>query len=133
MKRRSLYLLGIALLLAFAGFAFTSFKQTMTPYVSFHEARGMSRTLQVAGALVKGSSSYHDGALFFTIREPKTGQTMEVSYRGVKPANFEDAISVVAIARYQSQRLDADQLLVKCPSKYQGIEQPDGTKLKQYG
>ena len=39
MKRKSLYLLGVVLLLAFAGFAFTSFKQTMTPYVSFQDAR----------------------------------------------------------------------------------------------
>jgi cytochrome c-type biogenesis protein CcmE len=133
MKRRTLYLLGIALLLAFAGFAFTSFKQTMTPYVSFKEARAMSRTLQVAGGLVKGSSSYHDNALFFTIKEPSTGQTMQVRYRGLKPANFEDALSIVAIGRYRGEQLDAEKLLVKCPSKYQGVEQSDGTKLKQYG
>jgi cytochrome c-type biogenesis protein CcmE len=133
MKRRHLYLLGIVLLLAFAGFAFTSFKQTMTPYVSFREARTMDRTLQVAGGLVKGSSNYHDGALFFELKEPSSGQTMQVRYQGLKPANFEDAISVVAIGRYQGERMNADKLLVKCPSKYQGIQQPDGTKLKQYG
>ena len=133
MKRRTLYLLGIALLLAFAGFAFTSFKQTMTPYVTFKEARAMSRNLQVAGGLVKGSSKYHDGALFFPIKEPSSGQTMQVRYKGLKPANFEDAISIVAIGRYQGDQLEADKLLVKCPSKYQGIEQSDGTKLKQYG
>ena len=133
MKRRTLYLLGIVLLLAFAGFAFTSFKQTMTPYVSFKEARTMDRTLQVAGGLVKGSSSYHDEALYFQIKEPSTGQTMQVRYKGLKPANFEDAISVVAIGRYQGDRMNADKLLVKCPSKYQGIKQSDGTTLKQYG
>jgi len=133
MKRRSLYLLGIALLLAFAGFAFTSFKQTMTPYVSFKEARTLGRTLQVAGGLVKGSSKYHDGALFFSIKEPSSGQVMQVKYSGLKPANFEDALSVVAIGRYDGNQLTAEKLLVKCPSKYQGIEQSDGTKLKQYG
>jgi cytochrome c-type biogenesis protein CcmE len=133
MKRRSLYLLGIVLLLAFAGFAFKSFTGQMTPYVSFKEARTMNRTLQVAGGLVKGSSSYHDGALYFAIKEPSSGQVMQVRYRGLKPANFEDALSVVAIGRYQGSQLDAEKLLVKCPSKYQGVEQPDGTKLKQYG
>jgi cytochrome c-type biogenesis protein CcmE len=132
MKRRVLYLLGTAMLLAFAGFAFTSFRQTLTPYVSFDEARRMGRTLQVAGALVKGSSSYANEALAFTIREPETGKTMRVSYRGLKPANFEDAISVVAIGRYGAadQTLAADKLLVKCPSKYQGVEQPE---VKTYG
>ena len=131
MKRKLLYALGTGLLLAFAGFAFTSFQQQLTPYVGFREAQSMDRTLQVAGALVKNSSSYEDGTLLFTIQEPQTGETMRVAYRGVKPGNFEDAVSVVAIGRYDAgQRLmAADKLLVKCPSKYQGAE----VETKSYG
>ena len=131
MKRRALYALGTALLLAFAGFAFTSFQQTLTPYVSFREARSMDRTLQVAGSLVKGSSSYADGALTFTLEEPATGESIRVVYRGVKPGNFEEALSVVAIGRYQpaGDLIEAEKLLVKCPSKYQGVE----GETKSYG
>jgi cytochrome c-type biogenesis protein CcmE len=129
MNRRMLYLSGTVLLLAFAGFALTSFRQTLTPYVGFDEARRMSRTLQVAGGLVKGSSSYADGALSFTIREPSTGQTLPVRYSGVKPANFEEALSIVAIGRYSPRDgvIEADKLLVKCPSKYQGVEPEEKT------
>ena len=130
MKRRALYLAGTALLLAFAGYAFTSFRQTLTPYVGFAEAqKSGNRTLQVAGGLVKGSSDYADGALSFTIQEPKTSATMRVRYRGVKPANFEEAISIVAIGRYSPQQgvMEADKLLVKCPSKYQGVEPEEKT------
>jgi cytochrome c-type biogenesis protein CcmE len=124
-----LYIAGTVLLLAFAGFALTSFRQTLTPYVGFEEARRMDRTLQVAGGLVKGSSSYADGALSFTIREPSTGDTLPVRYRGVKPANFEEALSVVAIGRWSPQAgvIEADKLLVKCPSKYQGVEPEEKT------
>ena len=131
MKRRTLYLLGTGLLLAFAGFAFTSFQQTLTPYVGFREAQSMDRTLQVAGALVRNSSSYEDGILLFTIEEPGTGETLQVAYTGVKPGNFEDAISVVAIGRWDGGRgvIAADKLLVKCPSKYQGAE----VETKSYG
>ena len=132
MRRRVLYALGIGLLLAFAGFAFTSFRQTLTPYVSFREARTMDRNLQVAGALVRGSSSYEDGALTFAIQEQGTGETMKVVYHGIKPGNFEEAISVVAIGRYQAAgggALAAEKLLVKCPSKYQGVE----PETKEYG
>ena len=131
MKRKLLYALGTGLLLAFAGFAFTSFQQQLTPYVGFREAQSMDRTLQVAGALVRNSSSYEDGTLLFTITEPETGETMRVAYRGVKPGNFEDAVSVVAIGRYDAgQRvMAADKLLVKCPSKYQGAE----VETKSYG
>lgn len=129
MKRRLLYIAGTVLLLGFAGFALTSFRQTLTPYVAFEEARKMSRTSQVAGGLVKGSSSYADGALTFTIREPSTGSTLPIRYRGVKPANFEEALSVVAIGRYSPRDgvMEADQLLVKCPSKYQGVEPEEKT------
>ena len=131
MKRKLLYALGTGLLLAFAGFAFTSFQQQLTPYVGFREAQSMDRTLQVAGALVKNSSSYEDGTLLFTITEPETGETMRVAYRGVKPGNFEDAVSVVAIGRYDGRQglMAADKLLVKCPSKYQGAE----VETKSYG
>jgi cytochrome c-type biogenesis protein CcmE len=131
MKRGVLYGTGTVLLLAFGGFAFSSFQQTLTPYVSFREAREMDRTLQVAGALVQGSSSYADGALSFAIQEPKTGESMKVVYRGVKPGNFEEALSVVAIGRWDggAGALEAEKLLVKCPSKYQGVE----AETKEYG
>lgn len=126
-NRRFYYGLGAALLVAFAGFAFSAFKETLTPYVSFEEARAVERTVQVAGALVQGSSSYDEQteSLHFTLQATETGTgTLPVRYNGLKPANFEDAISIVAIGRYEaaSGELVAEKLLVKCPSKYQGAE-----------
>jgi cytochrome c-type biogenesis protein CcmE len=133
MKRRLLYLLGIGILVAFAGFAMASFRQTLTPYVTFEQARSLERTLQVAGGLVDGSSTYDraEEALLFTLEEPESGQHLRVLYRGLKPANFEEAISIVAIGRFDPAQdiFQADKLLVKCPSKYQGVE----SETKQYG
>jgi cytochrome c-type biogenesis protein CcmE len=126
MKKNYFYALGGLLLVAFAGFALSSFKQTLTPYVSYADARGATRLVQVAGGLEKGSSEYRSAeeSLYFTLREAETRQTLRVRYQGLKPANFEDAISIVAIGRYDrgSQEFHADKLLVKCPSKYQGAE-----------
>ena len=126
MKRNRWYLLGGLLLLAFAGFSFTAFKNSMTPYVSFERAREGNRIVQVAGALEKGSSRYVDAqeSLLFTLKDPKSSETLKVRYKGLKPANFEDAISIVAIGRFDegSREFTADKLLVKCPSKYQGAE-----------
>ena len=45
-----------------------------------------------------------------------------VSYAGIMPGNFEQAESVVAKGIYNGQRFVADDLLVKCPSKYQGTD-----------
>ncbi|HEY2289464.1 MAG TPA: cytochrome c maturation protein CcmE, partial [Thermoanaerobaculia bacterium] len=124
MKKNRFYLFGILLLVAFAGFSFTAFKDSMTPYVSYDRAKVGGRIVQVAGALEKGSYSYVGAreSLFFTLQDPKTKQTIRVRYKGLKPANFEDAISIVAIGQYdpRAQELEANKLLVKCPSKYQG-------------
>ena len=131
MKKNRMYLFGVLLLLAFAGFSFTAFTESMTPYVSFERAREGDRMVQVAGALEKGSDSYVDSreSLFFTLKDPKTSETLRVRYQGLKPANFADAISIVAIGRYdeRSKEFEAQKLLVKCPSKYQGAE------VKTYG
>jgi cytochrome c-type biogenesis protein CcmE len=118
--------LGIFLLIAFTGFAVFAFRTSLTPYVSYREAQAATRTVQVAGALEKGSSSYDEGdsALRFTLRDPQTGATLPVRYHGLKPANFEDAISIVAIGHWNAgaREFAAGKLLVKCPSKYQGAE-----------
>jgi cytochrome c-type biogenesis protein CcmE len=126
-RKRMSYLFGAVLLLAFAGFSLASFRQTLTPYVSFSDAQKLERTVQVAGGLVKNSWSYDDAgkALHFTLRQTDgAGETIRVRYNGVKPGNFEDAISIVAIGRFDagSKELVANKLLVKCPSKYQGAE-----------
>jgi cytochrome c-type biogenesis protein CcmE len=123
---RRLYLIGALLLLAFVGFSLTSFRDTLTPYVSYQQARAANRVVQVAGALQKGTSAYQqaDNALLFTLRDPKTHDAVRVRYHGLRPANFEDAISIVAIGRYdqRAKEFSANKLLVKCPSKYAGAE-----------
>lgn len=133
MKHRKFQILGALLLVGFAGFTLASFKETLTPYVSYEQARDLNRTVQVAGGLEENSFSYDNEreSLLFTLQEPETGQTLRVRYRGVKPGNFEDAVSIVAIGRYNATEdvLDAEKLLVKCPSKYQGAELEE----KSYG
>lgn len=126
MNKNRYYVLGGLLLVAFAGFSLSSFKETLTPYVSYEQARTANRMVQVAGALEKGSSSYDEDqdSLLFTLRDPETKQQLPVRYKGLKPANFEDAISIVAIGHYDEsgKEFAAEKLLVKCPSKYQGAE-----------
>ena len=117
-------------LLAIAGvFGASSFKKSMTPYVSFAEARRASGMVQVNGVLadknyvLKKDEQY----LQFKLKDSR-GETMSVQYHGVIPGNFDQATSIVAIGRYKSEIFEADQLLVKCPSKYQtGAEQKKTT------
>lgn len=121
------YLIGVGLLLVFAGFSYSTFRDTLTPYVPYEEARVRTHPVQVAGGLEAGSSSYDEASSFlrFTLVDVEKGDTMRVRYAGVKPANFEEAISIVAIGTYDpaAEEMVAEKLLVKCPSKYQGVEE----------
>jgi cytochrome c-type biogenesis protein CcmE len=124
------YWIGAVVIFAFLALGLSTFTKSMTPYVSFEEAKSSRRTVQVMGALEKGTSRYDidSKTLHFNLIDPQTKAALAVAYRDVKPANFEDAVSIVAIGRYQDDSFHAEKLLVKCPSKYQGEEVE-----KQYG
>jgi len=117
------YWIAAVLTLAFLGFGLTAFQKTLTPYLSFDEARKSTGVVQVMGGLDKESDRYDTGReeLSFDLVDP-AGHRMPVTYRGIRPGNFKDAISIVAIGRFQDGRIEAEKLLVKCPSKYQGAE-----------
>lgn len=109
--------------LVFITLGVTAFQKTLTPYVSFDEARKSRGVVQVMGSLDKESDRYDTAReeLRFDLLDP-AGNRMPVAYRGIKPGNFKDAISIVAIGSYREGRIEAEKLLVKCPSKYQGAE-----------
>jgi cytochrome c-type biogenesis protein CcmE len=117
------YWIAAVMTLAFVGFGLSAFQKTLTPYLSFDEAKKTKGVVQVMGALDKESDRYDDKSeqLSFELVDPN-GHRMPVVYRGLRPGNFKDAISIVAIGRYQDGRIEAEKLLVKCPSKYQGAE-----------
>jgi len=117
------YVIAGVLAVAFVLLGVTSFTKTLTPYLSFDEARHAKGVVQVMGGLDKTSDRYDTTSqrLSFELVDDRGGR-MPVSYGGIKPANFKDAISIVAIGRYRDGRIEAEKLLVKCPSKYQGAE-----------
>ncbi|MBI2842410.1 MAG: cytochrome c maturation protein CcmE [Armatimonadetes bacterium] len=119
---KSYYLIAAVAVVAFVALGASSFLNSMTPYVTtFAEARAAKQDkVQVPGDIVKGKTTYDKkaAALVFYIKDPD-GEEMKVSYRGVRPGNFDQADRVVAIGRYGNGEFKAEQLLVKCPSKYQ--------------
>ena len=98
----------------------TSFNKTVTPYISFAEARRSSGLVQVNGVLADKQyvMKQEEQYLSFRLRDSR-GEVLPIEYRGVIPGNFDQATSIVAIGRYHDGTFAAEQLLVKCPSKYQ--------------
>jgi len=122
-QRKTWYIVGGVLVCAFLIYGATSFKENLTPYVSFDEAKRTASKVQVAGGLVQGTTGYFDEKkeLHFVIYD-EGGSEMPVRYSGVKPANFEEATQIVAVGEWSGEAFQAEQLLVKCPSKYQGVD-----------
>jgi len=125
------YIVGIAIIVIFAVFGAMSFKKTLTPYVSFEEAKRTGANVQVIGEIVFSEVKYDldSHQLRFPILD-EAGKKMLVTYGGAKPANFEQAEEVVVIGKYEDGAFTADQLLVKCPSKYQGSPAGDPVEVE---
>jgi cytochrome c-type biogenesis protein CcmE len=106
----------------------TSFSGSTSDYLKITEVKALgpdqTRDSRVSGAIVPDSVEWstRDMHLTFAI-EDDTGQ-LPVSYHGPQPDMLVDAVEAVAIGRYDpaAQVFEADELLMKCPSKYEAKE-----------
>lgn len=118
---KPLHLAGLGIILiaiVYGGFGFKDAFRSYTTSVA--EASQTKQHVQLAGFLGSTGEYDADGNWTFLLQDERGDQVKVVS-GDPRPANFEQAISIVAIGRYDpaQQAFMADELLVKCPSKYQ--------------
>jgi cytochrome c-type biogenesis protein CcmE len=118
---KPLHLIGVAIILLAIVTGYYGLQTAFRPYTtSVSEALDSGRSVQLAGFL--GSTGHYDSVGNFTFElQDGTGKMVTVVYAKPRPANFEQAVSVVAIGHYDAAKgvFLADDMLVKCPSKYQ--------------
>jgi len=122
------YIIGAAVIVIFLVWGASAFMNTTVQYVSITEAAKSSRTVQVMGKIDFDAVNYDsdNSRLEFAVYDaeatnPQGAERLDVVYYGVVPGNFDQATSVVLKgAPGEDGRFVADQMLVKCPSKYQG-------------
>jgi cytochrome c-type biogenesis protein CcmE len=114
---------GLVIIISALGYGIKAFVSNLTPYVPFAQARTSTNQVQVMGKLDKASIQSSLQELSFTIIAPEEDR-MRVSFTAARPPNFEQAIEVTAIGKYDANGdvFRAKNLLVKCPTKYQGTE-----------
>ena len=114
------YIIGALIIIVFIVFAAFSLRKSLTPYVSLEEAMTTDAVVQVKGKRIDGSEKFDmEKKVFLFKMADDEGREFNVVYDGVKPSNFEQATEVIAIGRYTDGSFKAEQILVKCPSKYQ--------------
>ncbi|MCX7859380.1 cytochrome c maturation protein CcmE [Chloroflexus sp.] len=122
---KPLHVVGLGIILLAVVYGFFGFQDGFRAYTtSVDEAMRSTRSVQLAGFL--GSTGEIDAQGRFTFMlQDENGKLIKVISDDPRPANFEQAISIVAIGRYDpaEQAFMADDLLVKCPSKYQEMNQ----------
>lgn len=119
---------GVLLILS-AGLAFDSVSNYINPYLSVTQVvlnfeRYSGKNLQVMGIVESGSFIRGDGGTIqFTLTDGQ--ESLPVQFTGTTPQNFDEGKDVVAVGSLTSEAsLDAAQILVKCPSKYEGENPP---------
>lgn len=124
------YIIGTIIILVFAAWGFSAFLETTVKYVSFAEARESTRTVQIVGGIDFDNVNYdaENAELVFTIYDleppdPANPDRMKIIYDGVVPGNFDQATSVLVRGKPGPDGFVARQLLVKCPSKYEGSDE----------
>ena len=110
-------------------FGATTFLESNIEYMNFAKAQSVNKKVQVKGKWVKEKESQFDAAksqfTFYMVDDNK--QEVKVVLDGAKPNNFEMAVEVVAKGRFKDGYFHANEILTKCPSKYEG----DGQAVKK--
>ena len=103
----------------------TSFSGSTSDYLSIAEVKALgpdqARDSRVAGEIVPDSVEWNTRELHLTFEvEDETGQ-LAISYHGPQPDMLVDAVEAVVVGKYdpEAQVFEAEELLMKCPSKYE--------------
>ncbi len=121
------YIIGGVIVILFMIWGATAFLDTTIQYVSIEKAKTSHKMVQVMGKIDFDTKKYdaENSRLEFEVYDADAenivgAASMNVVYHGVVPGNFDQATSVVLKGKTEGNHFLAEQMLVKCPSKYQG-------------
>ncbi|MBD3380588.1 MAG: hypothetical protein GF404_00185 [candidate division Zixibacteria bacterium] len=110
----------IVIVVVFGGLMFSSLVRSCSPHVEFTEAKSGDR-VQVYGQIVRDRAEFDSTALTLRFNlKNENGEILPVVYKGVVPSNFEYAEEATCSGVWEGSHFQCDQLLLKCPSKYEG-------------
>ena len=85
------------------------------------------RTVRVEGLVVPGSIENRPGTSEYRFRISRNHAVMPVTYRGIVPDTFRDCAGVTVRGQLdEAHRFTADELIAKCPSRYEAATVVNG-------
>ena len=121
MSKKAKMITGLIVILVFVTIGFMSFMDNKIEYVNFAQAKEKTKKVEVKGQWVKEKESKFDpqSNTFSFYMVDDFNNEMKVVLAGAKPNNFEVAEAVVAKGKVKDGEFHANELLTKCPSKYE--------------
>ncbi len=120
---------GIAVIVLALVFGAMTFIDSNIEYTDFAKAEKMNKKVQVKGRWVSEKETKFDAnaSQFTFYMVDDNNKECKVILDGAKPNNFEIAPDIVAKGRFKDGYFHANEVLTKCPSKYEG----DGSAVKK--
>jgi cytochrome c-type biogenesis protein CcmE len=117
---------GLAILAAVIYLVYANTQANALYYMTVSELKHCTicttQSVRVAGVVQQGSIVRDDQKQLVTFVIAQGGQQLAVSYSGVVPDIFRPGIEVVVEGHYTGQGpFQAQNLLAKCPSKFQAV------------
>jgi cytochrome c-type biogenesis protein CcmE len=119
---KKLHIVGILVIAVAIGIIFTQLRNTNT-YADFTEASANpDKEFHVVGKLDKSQPQVYEPRMnpdlfMFTMTDNK-GTAMPVVLHKSKPQDFEKSEQIVLIGKMDNSTFHANDILMKCPSKY---------------
>jgi len=115
-------ILAVIVIIGALVFGAMSFVETNVEYTNFAAAETVHRKVQVKGTWAQDRETKFDAAtsVFSFYMADENGRLEHVVYDGAKPNNFEIADAIVVKGKFQDGSFYAEDILTKCPSKYEG-------------
>ena len=121
---------GILIVIAIAYLVFSAVQNTGAYYIPLDEINKdpsayVGKNIRVSGAILQESADWDAPNLMLNFRmSDESGESILVSFHGSRPSNFDEATEAIVEGHVQPDgTFKADNLLLKCPSRYEEAPQ----------
>lgn len=113
-------IIGLVLLVSFTSLLMLNFSSSIDTYANFEQAEDSKGRRYVIGTWESNLPHGFDmsSKSFVFHMKDEDGNIRKVMYNKAKPTNFEDADQLVVKGKMSNGVFLSDDMLVKCPSKY---------------
>jgi cytochrome c-type biogenesis protein CcmE len=122
MSKKVKTIIGVIIIVAVIAAIIPTFLSNKIEYVNFNDARQKTKTVEVKGTWLKDKEAKFEGNKFSFYMRDDNNTEMKIVYDGAKPNNFEVAEAVVVKGKVRDGVFMANDILTKCPSKYEAKE-----------